>query len=525
MNKRFLILIAFIWLLAACASGAERVDVGGATAMPANEAAMPTIEGIVVPRQYAVLNFPATTEVVAEVYAAEGEQVPAGAPLARLDTRALQLKVEQARATLAQAQAQYDKLREPATPATIAAAEAQVRQAQAQLDQTRGSVTVKDIAAAQAQLEQARAALAVLEAGPKATDLQSAHANLDQAQANLQNQRDSLSLAKTNAAAQRDQAVNALTQAQSQYATAKADWDYVQQTGSDPVNPKTSDPQTGKQHANKLSDAQRQQYYDSYVQAEAALRSAERAVEAAVATFDTARQQEVTGIAASEAQLRDVQAALTRTEAGAETDQLAAARAQLAQAQANLAQLQGGKRAATIDAGVAAVAQAQANLERLREPPAQADLDAAQAAVTQAQAGLHDAELAVEQATLHAPFAGTVAAINLRVGEVPNAANTVASDVNAATSGAIVLADTTHWQIETTDLTELAVASIHEGDPAQLTFDGVPGLKLTGSVARIKPIGTNYKGDMTYTVIIALDQSDPRLRWNMTAVVAFKRSS
>jgi HlyD family secretion protein len=525
MNRRLSILIAlavvFAALLAGCGA-AERVDVGAGapTAASASAAVPQTIEGAVVPRQYAVLNFPATAEVVAELYVAVGDQVAAGAPLARLDTRALQLKVEQSRAALAQAQAQYDKLRAPASAATIAASKAQLRQAQAQLQQTRGSVTRQDVAAAQAQLAQARAAQAELESGPKAPDLQSAHATLDQAQANLQSQRDSLSLAKTNAAAQRDQAADALTQAQSRYATAKANWDYVQQTGTDPAQP-TKTSADGKTKANKLNDTQRQQYYDAFVQAEAALHSAERAVQAAVAVFDTARQQEVTGIAAAEARVSDSQAALARTEAGAEADQLAAARAQVAQAQANLVGLQGTERAATIDAATAAVALAQANLDRLREPPAQADLDAVQAAVAQAQAGLHSAELAVEQTTLRAPFAATVAEINLRAGEVPNAANTVASGVPAATSGAIVLADTAHWQVETTDLTELAIASIHEGDRARVTFDGIAGLEIGGTVARIKPIGADRKGDMTYTVVVALDHPDARLRWNMTAVVAF----
>lgn len=522
MTKQLLIISAFILLLTACGTGTGRVDVGaGAPTAPASSAAAQAVEGLVVPRQQVVLNFAPTNEAVAELYVAEGDEVQAGAPLARLDTRALQIKLEQARAVLAQAQAQDDKLHMPATPAAIAAAEAQLRQAQAQLDQTRGSVTGKDIVAAQAQLEQARAALAVLEGGPTAPDLQSAHANLEQAQANLQSQRDSLSLAKTNAAAQRDQAANALTQAQSRYVTAQKNWEYVQETGKDPLNPNTTDSQTGKQRANKLNDAQRQQYYDAYVQAEAALHSAERAVDVAVAAFDAARQQELTGIAAAEAQMRDSQAALSRTETGAGIDQRAAARAQVAQAQANLNRLQGAERAATIDAGAAQVAQAQANLNGLREPPVQADLDAAQAAVAQAQAGRHTAELAVDQATLRAPFAGIVAEINLRVGEVPNAANTVAGGVPAATSGALVLADTSSWQIATTNLTELAIATIHKGDKAHLAFDGIPGQQFTGAVTRIKPIGANHKGDMTYTVFVALDQPNPRLRWNMTAVVAF----
>jgi len=41
-------------------------------------------------------------------------------------------------------------------------------------------------------------------------------------------------------------------------------------------------------------------------------------------------------------------------------------------------------------------------------------------------------------------------------------------------------------------------------------------------VSRIKPLGENKQGDMTYVVIVAPDQIDPRLRWNMTASVAIE---
>ena len=80
------------------------------------------------------------------------------------------------------------------------------------------------------------------------------------------------------------------------------------------------------------------------------------------------------------------------------------------------------------------------------------------------------------------------------------------------------------WQIETDDLTELNVVRIREGSPAKLEFDALPGVELSGKVVQIKPIGVNKQGDITYTVVVAPDQSDPRLRWNMTAVVTIQDS-
>ena len=63
-------------------------------------------------------------------------------------------------------------------------------------------------------------------------------------------------------------------------------------------------------------------------------------------------------------------------------------------------------------------------------------------------------------------------------------------------------------------------ASIHEGAPVTVTFDAIPGLELPGKVKRIDAFGKNTRGDITYTVVIAPDRQDERLRWNMTASVA-----
>ncbi len=58
-----------------------------------------------------------------------------------------------------------------------------------------------------------------------------------------------------------------------------------------------------------------------------------------------------------------------------------------------------------------------------------------------------------------------------------------------------------------------------EGDEVSLTFDAIPGLELPGQVLRIKPLGEEKLGDVTYTVIISPGEQDSRLKWGMTAVV------
>jgi hypothetical protein len=63
---------------------------------------------------------------------------------------------------------------------------------------------------------------------------------------------------------------------------------------------------------------------------------------------------------------------------------------------------------------------------------------------------------------------------------------------------------------------------VQEGDEVLVTFDAIEGLEIAGTVVRIKSIGREKLGDITYTVAVQLDDQDARLRWNMTAVVTIR---
>jgi HlyD family secretion protein len=146
--------------------------------------------------------------------------------------------------------------------------------------------------------------------------------------------------------------------------------------------------------------------------------------------------------------------------------------------------------------------------DRTGTPAPDEDVLAAQAAVDQARAQVELAQLGVDETVIRAPFAGTVAAVDAR-----------AADHVAPGTPLVYLADTSTWQIETDDLTELSIVGIGDGDPARITFDAIPDLEIEGRVVRIKGYGENKVGDITYTVVVAPDHSDPRLRWNMTASI------
>jgi len=144
----------------------------------------------------------------------------------------------------------------------------------------------------------------------------------------------------------------------------------------------------------------------------------------------------------------------------------------------------------------------------------------AAAGVAQAEAGVIAAQSAVDAAhaalarmTLVAPFAGTVAQIDVEVGEL------VAPGVAIARLGSAG-----GWAVETTDLVELDVAAVAEGRPVAVTLDALPNETLRGTVIDVGRVPETVRGDVVYPVRIALDDyPDLPLRWGMTAVVEMER--
>lgn len=472
-------------LLAGCAGW------GGAqpTPVPDTAAELPAprvvADGRIVPLRSAELRF-LGLGTVAEILVSEGQQVSEGAPLARLDAADLAAAVEQARAALDEASAQYELLRDPADPEAVAIAEAQVAQAQAAVRQTQGRVTAAELKAARDELAEARALLARLQAGPKATEIEQARAALAQAQAALQTQTASLSAAKTDAELRLAQAANGLRDAQDAY--SRIYWENIE--------------------LEKLPGDLPQARRDAEAAARRAVENGETAMAQAQVDLERAREAERNELEAAQAQVRDANARLQQLLAGADADQLAAARARVSAAEAALARLSGETRAGELEAAQAGVDQARASLEQLIAPPRAPELAAAEARVRAGQAALRRAEIALANATLSAPFAGTVVQINLELGEQPS-----------TLEPAIVLADMSAWRVETSDLTELDVVNVRVGDEVRLTFDAVPELNLSGVVTRIQALGKTYQGDVIYTVTVEPKAWDERLRWNMTATV------
>jgi len=125
-----------------------------------------------------------------------------------------------------------------------------------------------------------------------------------------------------------------------------------------------------------------------------------------------------------------------------------------------------------------------------------------------AQEKAAQAELALAQTEICAPFAGTISQIDIEVGERVNPGRPV-----------LVLAALDRLRVRTTDLMELDMARIADGQPVVVTVDALPDVTLAGYVKRIHGRSVEVRGDVTYPVYVALEETALALRWGMTTMV------
>ena len=423
-----------------------------------------TAEGKVVPVRNVQLAIP-TGGTVAQVLVEEGQKVKSGDVLVRLDRTRAEAAVSQAQAGLDRARAHVAEVEAAPRKEDVAAAQAAVDAAKAQLAKLQEASRPEDVKAAEAALAAARASLTKVQQGPD-SDVVAAAKN-------------ELSKLKAGATAEELKAAKlAFEQAKSTLWSTQTSRDGI--CGSAPA-----------QYQCTAADAQ--------------VSAAEIQV--------TAAQNTLTQVAAGP-RAEDVataQARLDKLMQGATAADVANAQAQVAAAQARLDTLKTPVRQSDLDAAQAEIRRATAQVAVVEAPPRPETIAAAQADVAAAQATLEEAKIAVSDLELKAPFAGVVANLDLRPGEFVQPGVSFLS-----------LADTTAWQVETTDLTELNVTRVHEGQAATLTFGAIPDLVLPARVTRIKELGAQDRGDILYTVTIRPDKQDDRLLWNMTAAVSIE---
>jgi RND family efflux transporter MFP subunit len=426
-----------------------------------------------------------TSGLVTTILVEPGDVVEAGQPLARLDAEGLQLQVEQAQVDLRSVEAEREGLLVGATAAEVAEAQARLEQARRQYQQATASVSPAQIAAARAELEAARARLAELQSGPERDELAAADERVQSAQSTLDQARVDLSAAKERARLDLETRANALRNVQDDY--SKIYWE--------------------NRELERLPGDLPQQRIDLEEQSLRAVRDAEAALETARLALAAAEQDEINRLRQYEASLASAVAARDRLFAAPRNNELASARAEVQRAQASLDQLIGAARASDLAVQESSIAIAQAGLDRVTSEPAVATLAVREAAVARAEVALRTAQRNLSQATLVAPFAATIASVDMRVGEPADASSTIA------------LVELSSFHVEV-PVDELDVASVEPGQSVRITLDALPNAEIGGTVTQIAPLATRSdQGTTSYAVTVTLDANSPGVRPGMTAVV------
>ena len=182
---------------------------------------------------------------------------------------------------------------------------------------------------------------------------------------------------------------------------------------------------------------------------------------------------------------------------GARPQDVAGAQAQVDQA---LSQLENAR---------AQVVRAEAEFERATRGASAEDIAIADAQVAQAEVNVQIARRRLDDAVLVAPAPGTIATVNMLVGDAAAPGNPVATLVDAEAYHMVVNID------------ETEIGRIREGQEAKVVLDAYLGQPLQGEVTRVALTGANVQGIVVYDVRVEInsENADLVIRPMMTASV------
>ena len=149
----------------------------------------------------------------------------------------------------------------------------------------------------------------------------------------------------------------------------------------------------------------------------------------------------------------------------------------------------------------AMVDDAQSTLDALVDGPTENDLTVAQTRVLLAEA-------AEAQASLSAPFTGTITSLDVMAGDI----------VNGGTA-ALRIDDLSKLYINLS-ISEMDISSIKVGLDAAISFDAIAGKEYQGKVTQISMVATVSQGVVNYPVTVQLTNPDESILPSMTASVS-----
>ena len=401
-----------------------------------------TASGQVVAQREAGLSL-ATSGVVDQINIVVGDEVKAGDALIQLDQTALARKVASVERDVTIAEAELATLLAGATDADIVAAEAAVFSAQARLDDLLDGPSEEQIAASEASVQAAQANMWSGSGQVQAAN-EVSEADILAAEANL------------NVALEQQEAAHNTW-------VLLADCS-VNDSGAHQCVPKdNSQSETATQNV-KTANAQ---------------------VAIAEARLEELRNPNASNVASSRAGLASSSAQYDAAVARHEALLLGASEADIAAAEADLAG-------------------AQASLAALLAGPSASNITIYETRLAQAKTTLLEASNVLADATLTAPFNGTITAVNVSEGEL--ASGLVATIVDTGSLEVVLNVD------------EIDVGRLAPDQPALVVMETWPEVEIDSFVSAIAPVASvSGNGIVSYDVNLSLQGADLPILVGMTA--------
>ena len=162
-----------------------------------------------------------------------------------------------------------------------------------------------------------------------------------------------------------------------------------------------------------------------------------------------------------------------------------------------------------IETNARALENAKAQLAKLSAPAQVSDIRSAQSQLTSAQAQLTSAQLNYDKNIITSPIDGQIAQVNITLGSDTSASS-------AANVGTAAITVITKQKIAIIQLNEVDTAKIKVGQEVALTFDAIPDLTIKGQVSEIAGVGIATQGVVNYNVKISFDTQDDRVKPGMS---------
>ncbi len=422
--------------------------------------------GQVTPSNEITIN-PQASGQITRVLVKDGQQVGAGQALAYINSTDEYNSVQSAKASLQSAQLNLQKLQEPPTQLQLTQDQDAISKAQVSLQNDQTSLqneygtAYSDIVATYLDLPSIQSQLQDVVIGTEASH--GAQWNIDYYESTLEN------WDSTDAISDRNTAYNDYQAAQSNYTSSYADFQ-----------------KTSSQSSTSTIFASLKETYTAVQDEQTALNSMNSFIQFYINQINNHNQNPV---AQANTSLTTLSSDISKIDT------------HLTALQNDENQLTSDQQAIVNDQ--ASITEAQETLQQLQQGPDQLNIQSDQLSIQQQQDALNQAQDALSNYTITAPIAGTVANLNLNVGD------TVGSGTNAATL-------ITSQQIADLSLNEVDAAKVQVGQNATLTFDAIPNLSLTGTVTDVSPLGTVSQGVVSYDIKIAFTTQDARVKAGMT---------